>query len=233
MGKSGISRSPRGRRGFTQGGFRLIMVAATSFPLPEAALRTRLSVPPLGMPLTAPTSGLGGLRQLTWPRRLHSVGVKRGRQRKLNCPWVGAAAAEAGEARERQGEAEGHAAGSCLSLQAREKLPLRAGSIPLPRPQWAPQGLRVYPKARESQAVCLGSLIVVRAVRGRRAERPELQKREGGENKEEASELLNSPDRAESESCGSRKDESGEKPCELSVTRLFLLCCCDLVSGTL
>jgi len=60
-GKSGISRSPCGRRGFSQGRSVVIIVIAASFCLPGAALRTQLSVPPLEMPLTVPASGLCGL----------------------------------------------------------------------------------------------------------------------------------------------------------------------------
>lgn len=60
-GRSGISRNSCGRRGFGQGQFMLIMVTAASFLLPEATLRMWLSIPPLGMPLTAPTSGWRGL----------------------------------------------------------------------------------------------------------------------------------------------------------------------------
>ncbi|XP_075376593.1 uncharacterized protein LOC142418522 isoform X2 [Mycteria americana] len=60
-GKSGVSRSPCGRRGFSQGWSALITVAAASFPLPEAVLRLCLSVPPLGLPVPAPASALRGL----------------------------------------------------------------------------------------------------------------------------------------------------------------------------
>ena len=39
----------------------VIMVTASSFPLPDAVLRMQLSVSPLGILFTAPTSGLSGL----------------------------------------------------------------------------------------------------------------------------------------------------------------------------
>ena len=52
--------APCGRRGFGQERATAVTVTAASFPLPEAALRMQLSVPPLLMPLIAPASGLRG-----------------------------------------------------------------------------------------------------------------------------------------------------------------------------
>ncbi|XP_076207383.1 uncharacterized protein LOC143166678 [Aptenodytes patagonicus] len=64
----------------------------------RGVLRTQFSIPPLGMPLTAPASGLRGLSAR--PRFPRGVGAKRDR-RSAYWLWTGAAAAEAGEARER------------------------------------------------------------------------------------------------------------------------------------
>ncbi|XP_040975190.1 uncharacterized protein LOC115333957 isoform X2 [Aquila chrysaetos chrysaetos] len=95
----------------------------------EAALRAWLSLPPLGMPLTAAASGLRGLSLPGLPLRaarehkgtggaLTGCGQELLRL-KLERPEKG-----------REEEMEGRPAGSCLPLQARESLPLRVWKDP-------------------------------------------------------------------------------------------------------
>ncbi|XP_040980494.1 uncharacterized protein LOC115343022 isoform X8 [Aquila chrysaetos chrysaetos] len=95
----------------------------------EAALRAWLSLPPLGMPLTAAASGLRGLSLPGLPllaAREHkgTGGALTGcgqelLRLKLERPEKG-----------REEEMEGRPAGSCLPLQARESLPLRVWKDP-------------------------------------------------------------------------------------------------------
>ncbi|KAM9630151.1 uncharacterized protein ACIBXB_016692 [Morphnus guianensis] len=96
---------------------------------PEAALRAWLSVPPLGIPLTAAASGLRGLSLPGLPlraarehggtgRALTSCGQELLRL-KLERPEKG-----------REEEMEGRPASSCLPLQARESLPLHVWKDP-------------------------------------------------------------------------------------------------------
>ncbi|XP_072731875.1 uncharacterized protein [Ciconia boyciana] len=99
-------------------------MAAAAAAAAEAALRTQLSVPPLGLPVTAPASGLRGLSVpglallAAWGREgtggaLAGCGQELPRL-KLERPEKG-----------KEEDVEGQPAGSCLPLQARESLPLR------------------------------------------------------------------------------------------------------------
>ncbi|XP_074731732.1 uncharacterized protein LOC141946191 isoform X2 [Strix uralensis] len=99
--------------------------AAASFSLPEAMLRPCFSVPALGMPLTAPTSGLCGL-SLSGLALLTAWGQKGTGGALPDCgPWTGAAAAEAGETRERERRRKSRPSGQHLPPSAgREHLPL-------------------------------------------------------------------------------------------------------------
>ncbi|KAM9655400.1 uncharacterized protein ACIBXB_008355 [Morphnus guianensis] len=94
----------------------------------EATLWVRLSVRPLGMPLTAAASGLRGL----FLPGLHLLAAQEHRGAggaaltgcgqellKLERPQKG-----------KEEETEGRLAGSCLPLQARESLPLRVWKDP-------------------------------------------------------------------------------------------------------
>ena len=120
-GKTSIFRSRCRSRGSGQGRAMVITVAASFFPLTEATLRMRLSVPPLGMPSTAPTSGLHdlslpGLGLLAAWGRKGAGGALTGcgqelLQLKLERPEKG-----------KEEEIKGLLASSCLPLQARERL---------------------------------------------------------------------------------------------------------------
>ncbi|XP_074910978.1 uncharacterized protein LOC142043564 [Buteo buteo] len=114
-----------------------------------------------------------------WSASPHGMGAKRDRQSTCR-PRTGAAAAEAGEARESSRRRNGSPpASSCLPLQARESQPLWCTS---------------------KQGYVSRKLHLVRAVghphilRWRTAKQPELQQKE-------VSELAKSPDSAESKSC--------------------------------
>ncbi|XP_074687722.1 uncharacterized protein LOC141926196 isoform X2 [Strix aluco] len=99
--------------------------AAASFSLPEAMLRLFFSVPALGMPLTAPTSGLCGL-SLSGLALLTAWGQKGTGGALPDCgPWTGAAAAEDGETRERERRRKSRPSGQHPPPSAgRESLPL-------------------------------------------------------------------------------------------------------------
>ena len=105
-------------------------VAAACLCVAGAALRTRLSVRALGMPLAAPAPGLCGLRVpglavlAAWGRKgrggaLSGCGQEVARL-KLESP----------EKAEEEEEMEGQLAGSCLALQAGESLPVRVRKAP-------------------------------------------------------------------------------------------------------
>ena len=109
------ARGAGGTLGLERASASLNAVAAASFSVAGAALRTRLSVPALGMPLAVPAPGLCGLRVLgltllaAWGRKgrggaLSGCGQELLRL-KLDRP-------EKGE----EEEIEGHLAGSCLPL---------------------------------------------------------------------------------------------------------------------
>ncbi|KAM9610615.1 uncharacterized protein ACIBXB_022306 [Morphnus guianensis] len=122
-GASGVC----GRRGSGQGRAAVITVTAASFPLPEATLWVRLSVRPLGMPLTAAASGLRGLS-------LPGLPLLAARER----GGTGGALPGCGQKllklerlqKGKEEETEGRLAGSCLLLQARESLPLQVWKDP-------------------------------------------------------------------------------------------------------
>ena len=137
-GRSGVSRSPCGRRGFGQGRSTVMTVAVSSFPLPETVLRTWLSVLPPGMPLTVAVSGLRGFSlpglavcaardQKGIDKALPGCGQELPRL-KLETPTKG-----------KEEEIEGALAASCLPAAGkREPVPAgEGGRIPLHSPQRA------------------------------------------------------------------------------------------------
>ncbi|KAM9655395.1 uncharacterized protein ACIBXB_008349 isoform 2-T2 [Morphnus guianensis] len=103
------------------------LVPPRSLLPPEATLWVRLSVRPLGMPLSAAASGLRGLS-------LPGLPLLAARER----GGTGGALTGCGQKllklerlqKGKEEETEGRLAGSCLPLQARESLPLRVWEDP-------------------------------------------------------------------------------------------------------
>ncbi|XP_072726716.1 uncharacterized protein [Ciconia boyciana] len=116
----------------------------------EAALSTRSSLPPLGLPVTAPASGLRGLSVpglallAAWGRK-GTGGALAGCGREL--PRLKLERPE----KAKEEEIEGRPASSCLPLQARESLPLRVRKDPSSS-STAGEAASVHRRVEDSQA---------------------------------------------------------------------------------
>jgi len=106
-----------------------IKIAAASFSFPEAVLKVRLSVPPLGTPLTTPAPGLCGL-SLPGLALLAARGRK-GRGGVLTgCGQELARLKLERPEKAEEDEIEDWLACSCFPLQAGESLPLQVRKDP-------------------------------------------------------------------------------------------------------
>lgn len=138
----------------------VITATASPSPLPEAALRTWLSVPPPGVPLTAPASGLRGL-SLPGLAPLTAWGRKG-----TVASWL-RTGAKAGEAGLKVKKKKKPKASRQLPPPARKREPacLRGEGTPFvvrsrSDRQRAPRGLYASPTARYGRgATCLESLV--------------------------------------------------------------------------
>jgi len=105
------------------------MVVVASFSFPAALLRMQLSVPPMGVLLTVPTSGWCGLSLpgvtllVAWGQK-GTGRVLTGCRQELS--QLKLERTEKGEEK----EIKGHLAGSCLLLQARESVLLWVRKYP-------------------------------------------------------------------------------------------------------